>query len=135
MLFKRANITSAGMTLVSRANAGTGEISNLRVQSIATDANTTLTVADLAGGVVMFTGFSAGRNVTTPTAALIIAAAADMDIGDSFSFTVSIIPAFAGTLVAGTGVTLVGRTAIPASGSCYTVCTKTSDTTVTWTSL
>lgn len=135
MLFKRCDISAYGMELTGRANQGMGEVSNIRVQAIATDANLTLGISDIAGGAVMFTGFTAGRTVTTPTAALILAAAPDMDIGDSFSFTLSVIPAFAGTLAAGTGVTLAGRTAVPASGNVYVVVTKTSATTVTWTSL
>ena len=105
------------------------------MQAIATDANLTLGISDIAGGAVMFTGFTAGRIVTTPTAAQIAAAAPDMDIGDSFSFTISVVPAFAGTFAAGTGVTLAGRTAVPASGNVYVVVTKTGAAAFTWTAL
>lgn len=135
MLFKRPEITCYGQELTGRGGQGMGEISNIRVQSIATDANITLTVSDLAGGAVLFTGFTAGRNITTPTAAAILAAAPDMDIGDSFAFTLSVTPAFAGTYVANTGVALAGRTTLQASSSAYVIVTKTSATTVTWTAL
>ena len=135
MLFKRPHITAYGNELAQRAAAGSGEISNIAVRTIATDANTVLTVADMAGGAVLYTGFTAGHTITTPTAALILDSAPDMDIGDSFSLTLSVTPAFAGTYVAGTGVTLAGKPTLQAASSSYTVVTKTSATTVTWTSL
>lgn len=135
MLFKRPVITCNGQELNARGGAGMGEISNISVRTISADANTTLTVADMSGGAVLFTGFTAGRTITTPTAAQIIAAAPDMDIGDSFALTLSVSVAFAGTYAAGTGVTLAGRATLPASSSTYVVVTKTSSTTVTWTAL
>lgn len=135
MLFKRPHITAYGNELAQRAAAGSGEISNIAVRTITTDANTVLTVADMSGGAVLYTGFTAGHTITTPTAALILASAPDMDIGDSFSLTLSVTPAFAGTYVAGTGVTLAGKPTLQAASSSYTVVTKTSATTVTWTAL
>jgi len=135
MLFKRAQITSYGSELPQRAAMGAGEVSNLTVKTITADANATLTVADLAGGVVQFTGFTAGRTITVPTAALILASALDMDIGDSFSLTISVVPAFAGTYVTATGVTLAGRATTPAASSSYVVVTRTGAATVTWTVL
>lgn len=135
MLFKRPIITCNGQELNARGSAGMGEVSNISIRTISADANQVLTVADLSGGAVQFTGFTAGRTLTTPTAALILAAAPDMDIGDSFTVTLSVVPAFAGTYVAGAGVTLAGRATLPASSSAYVVVTKTSATTVTWTAL
>lgn len=135
MLFKRPTITSSGLELLARGGPGLGEVSNIAVSTIAADANAVLTVAQMSGGAVQFTGFTAGRNITTPTAALILAAAPDMDIGDAFAITLSTTTAFAGTFVAGTGVTLAGRTTLPASSSAYIVVTKTSATTVSWTAL
>ncbi len=135
MLFKRPRITSMGNEILQQAAAGAGIMDNISVTEIATDANQTLTVAQMSGGAILYTGFSAGRNLTTPTAALILAAATDMDIGDSFSFIVSIQDAFAGTWVAGTDVTLAGRATTPASSWSMVVVTKTSATTVRWTVL
>jgi hypothetical protein len=112
--------------------AGTGYLANPRVSIIATDANLTLTVDQIKGGAVQFSSFSAGRNVTTPTAALILASVPDMDIGDSFVLTVSCVAAFAATWVAGTGVTLAGRATTPASTNSIVVVTKTGAATVTW---
>lgn len=134
MGFLRTIVQSASR-LASPLRAGDGILANLRVESIATDANVVLTMAQLSGGAINYTGFSAGRTLTTPTAVLFLAAFPDMDIGDSFSFLVSIQDAFAGTWVAGTGVTLAGRATTPASSWSWVVVEKTSATTVTWTVL
>lgn len=133
-LFSRTLI-SAASSLARPSRAGDLLLGNPLITSIATDANAVLTVAQLAGGIIQFTGFTAGRTITTPTAALILAAAPDMDIGDSFMVLISCVAAFAGTYVAGTGVTLAGRATTPASSYSLVVVTKTSATTVTWTVL
>jgi hypothetical protein len=132
MLFKRVEMTSAGQGVPVRSGIGTGFFANVKPVVITTDANMTLTVDQLAGGAVQLTGLTAGRNITTPTAALILAAASDMDIGDSFTVAVSITTAYAGTWVAGTGVTLAGRATTPASSWSLVVVTKLSATTVEW---
>ena len=134
MLFKRVMATDqAGLPQVGRQ--GQGMLGNISVTEVTTDAAMTMTVAQMAGGCVYYSALSAGRVVTTPTAALILAAAPDMDIGDSFSFWVSIQDAFAITWGAGVGVTLLGRATTAASGSSLIVVTKLSATTVSWTVL
>jgi hypothetical protein len=130
-LFKRV-LTAPGTNIPEVSRAGLGFIGALQISSVATDAAVTMTVAQMAGGYVQYTGFTAGRAITTPTAALILAAAPDMDIGDSFSFVVSIVPAFAGTWTAGVGVTLSGRATTPASTWSIVTVTKTAAATVTW---
>ena len=131
MLFKRVLATnSAGLPQVSRQ--GLGMVSNISVTEKTTNADHTLTVAEMAGGCVYYSALSAGRAITTPTAALILGAAPDMDIGDSFSFMVSIQDAFALTWAAGTDVTLKGRATTAASSSSQIVVTKTSATKVDW---
>jgi hypothetical protein len=131
MLFKRVQLTSnAGLPEVSRQGAGL--FANIQITSKLTDANHTLTVAEMSGGMVYYSALSAGRTVTTPTAALILAACPDMDIGESFTFIVSIQDAFAITWAAGTGVTLDGRATTPASSFSLVTVTKTSNTAVTW---
>ena len=132
MLFKRVDHTSMYVPTLSRSGIGTGLFANIRPVAVATDANVTLTVDQMSGGMIQYTGFTAGRNLTTPTAALILAAATDMDVGDSFAFIVSVVPAFAGTWVAGTGVTLAGRATTPASTWSIVTVTKLSATTVEW---
>lgn len=118
-------------------NVRTGDtlISTLNLSSVATDSALTLTVPQVAGGVIQYTGFTAGRNLTTPTAADIIAAFPNLDIGESIELRVSITVAYAGTWVAGTGVTLAGRATVPASTMQLVLITKTSATTVTWTAV
>jgi hypothetical protein len=133
MLFKRSLITTGNNGGVpERLRAGGGLLANIQPSIVATNADMTMTVAQMAGGMVQYSSFSAGRAVTTPTAALILAAAPDMDIGDSFSFIVSAVAAFAATWVAGVGVTLAGRATTPASSWSIITVTKTAATTVTW---
>jgi len=131
-LFNRVLTAPGGqMPVVSRQGMGlVGAM--LDPLLVATDAAITLTVADIARGAIMYTGFSAGRVLTTPTAALILAAAPDMDIGDTFTFFVSIQDAFAGTWAAGVGVTLAGYATTVASGKSMIVVRKDSATAVTW---
>lgn len=131
MLFKRVMATNAaGLPQVSRQ--GLGLLANIDITSKTTDADHTITVAEMSGGMIYYSALSAGRGVTTPTAALILAACPDMDIGDSFSFFVSIQDAFAITWAAGVGVTLVGRATTPASSWSLITVTKLSATTVQW---
>jgi hypothetical protein len=131
MLFKRVKLTNnAGLPQISRL--GSGFLGNITPTAVATDAAVTMTVAQMAGGMVQYTGFTAGRAITTPTAALILAQCPDMDIGDSFSIIVSVVPAFAGTWTAGVGVTLSGRATTPASSWSIVTVTKTAAATVTW---
>jgi hypothetical protein len=131
MLFKRALLTSQN-SVPDPMRQGAGLLANIEPAIVATDAAVTMTVAQMAGGLVQYTGFTAGRTITTPTAALILAACPDMDIGDAFAFFVSITPAFAGTWAAGTGVTLLGRATTPASSWSLVVVRKLSATTVSW---
>ena len=135
MLFKRVQHTAMGQEMPGKSGNGTGLIANVKIASKTTDANHTVTVDEMAGGVIYYSALSAGRSVTTPTAALILAAATDMDIGDTFSIMVSIQDAFAITWVAGVGVTLLGRATTPASSFSWIVVEKLSSTTVSWTVL
>ena len=131
MLFNRVLLENAG-TLPAKMRAGDGFVGNPVITEKLTDANHTITVAEMSTGVLYYSALSAGRTVTTPTAAQILAAAVGMDVGDSFVFLVSIQDAFAITWAAGTGVTLRGRATAPASSSTWIVVTKTSATTVDW---
>jgi len=121
--------------LQRNARAGDNILSTRKLTTVAADANAVLDVATIAGGLVQYTGFTAGRTLTTDTAANILAANPWMDIGDSFEVAVSISTAFAGTLVAGTGVTLAGKATVAASGLATLLVTKTSATAVTVTVL
>jgi len=66
MLFKRVQYTAGGQELPGKSSVGTGMFGNVAITSKTTDANHTLTVAEMAGGVVYYSALSAGRNVTTP---------------------------------------------------------------------
>lgn len=100
--------------------------------AIAADAVDTITVAKIARRFIQYTGFTAGRNLTTDTAANILAAYPDLNVGESICIVVSIVTAFAGTYVAGAGVTLAGRATTPASSWSLIYITKLSATTVEW---
>lgn len=129
----RAVVQDGG--LIRNARVGDGLISHPAVTAIATDAADTVTVDKIAGGVIQYTGFSAGRNLTTDTAANIIAAFPNLDIGDTLELIVSITTAFAGTWVAGAGVTLAGRATVLANTQQTVIITKTGAATVGWRAL
>jgi hypothetical protein len=129
MGYKRNIIQDNG--LMRNARAGDGWIQCPELVTIAADTNDILTVTKMAAGSVQYTGFTAGRNLTTDTAANITAAFPEMDIGDILVFKVSIVPAFAGTWVAGTGVTLAGRATCPASTQQEVYLRKNSNTSYT----
>lgn len=85
--------------------AGDGLVANFGVYQGA-DAADTLTVADIAGGYVL-ASVTGARTYTLDTAANIAAAFDTMDIGDSFSFVVTVSKATnAVTVAVGTGITL-----------------------------
>ena len=132
MTFKRLSLSDGGLTRNMRAG---DNWDNPVISAVAADANAVVTTAQIAGGVIMFTGFTAGRTITTDTAANILANFPEMDIGDSYGFTISCIAAFAGTFAAGTGVTLVGRATCPASSAVTIYITRTGAATVNWTVL
>jgi hypothetical protein len=132
MGFKRVMVQDGGLTRVARNG---DNIINPAITTVTADANDTVSVAKIAGAVIQYTGFTAGRTLTTDTAANILAAFPELDIGDSVSMLISCVAAFAGTYAAGTGVTLAGRATTPASSYSKIFITKTSATTVTWTVL
>jgi len=116
--------------LMRAGRAGDNRLELVIPQIIATDANDSLLVAKIAAGLIAYTGFTAGRNITVDTAANIIAAFPNMDIGDSISVQIGISTAFTGTLVTAAGITLKGKAAVPASGAATLFFTKTAATTM-----
>ena len=99
--------------------------------TITADTNRTLTVADICLGVLNFTGFTAARTLTTDTAANILAAFPQLNIGETVAMQIGITVAFAGTMAAGAGVTLAGKAAVPASGAAMLYFIRTGAATVT----
>lgn len=94
-----------------------------------TDAAATLTAAQLIGGLFTITP-TAGRALTTDTAVAILAAMPPHVDGSYFEFTVVCLAAFAATITAGVGVTLVGDMA-PNNESATFIVYRTAATTVT----
>jgi len=127
-MFVRACIKEKGLERLMRN--GDGILANPRITSYATDAAKTVTVTEIAGGVLQVTGLTAGRNLTADTAANYLAAFPQLDIGESIECVVGVSVAFALTLVTAAGVTLKGRATVPANTTCRIFITKTSATTV-----
>lgn len=75
----------------------------------------TLTAAAMANGLIARSGPTAAYNDTTDTATAILATMTSPRIGDGFEFTIQNGVAYAGTMVAGSGITLAGVTANAAS--------------------
>lgn len=131
MGYKRVIVQDGG-SVPSKMGAASGLLANIQPVEVTADAAATITVAQISAGAVFFTGFSAGRNLTVPTAAVLAAAFGDMDVGDSITMLVSIQDAFAGTWVAATGVTLRGRATTPASSWSAVVIVRTGAATFDW---
>ena len=103
-----------------------GLYTHLPKTALATVGAGTLTAAMLISGLIMRTGPTGAYNETTPTAAQIVAAMDNPQIGDSFDFTHVNGVAYTATLVAGTDVTLAGVTANAASKVRRYRCTVTA---------
>lgn len=115
--------------LERQARIGDGFFGNPLVTTNATAGNQTMTVPAVLGGVAQFTGAAGAVNYTTPTAAALIAAMPDMDIGDSFIFAVSNTAAQTATIVGGTDVTVSGNSTVNA-GVRFVLLVKTAATTM-----
>lgn len=79
-----------------------------------TSDDPTLTVAQMVNGIVNVSGQTTAQDVTTPTAAAIVAAIPNCQVGSCFEFTLQNANTSSGavTIVAGSGVTLTGTTAV-----------------------
>jgi len=126
-MFKRACVYDKGLERAGRP--GDGFYANPIVDTVATAGNLTIALAAILGGVAMFTGAAGAVAYTTPTAAELIAAMPEMDIGDSYTFVISNTAAQAATVTGGTDVTVSGIPVVNAR-SAICVLTKTSGTTM-----
>lgn len=87
-MFGRALVRNEGM--VRSANPGTPMLANFEMKMYAAETDETITIPELSGGhILQGTTLTSDVVYTLPTAALIAAAAPDMNIGDSFSFVVT----------------------------------------------
>lgn len=126
----RQAVRSGG--LVTDRRAGDAVVSGRQPVVVTADANYTMTPSDVAAGFLQFTGFTAGRNITLPSATQLNDAFPEVGIGEAVELLVSITTAFAGTLVAGAGITIAPRTVINSNTSTTMLLIKTGAT--AWTS-
>lgn len=133
MGFKRVSTSDAGFP-AQPLRCGDGLISNFKIKAFAAEADATLTVAEVSGGLI-FQGTTLTSDVvyTLPTAALILAAFTNMDVGDCYSFVVtnSQAGAFDVVIAVGTGITKVGTNntlSVPPQSSRIFTLEKTSAT-------
>lgn len=129
-MFKRALVHS-GADLPQAAQAGEGYLANPRAASMSADAASTISIADLSGGLILRSGATAARIDTSPTGTLLDGAYPNMDEGDSLIFKVSVQVAFAITMAGGVGVTASGNLVIAANTYKEFVLTKTGTATYT----
>lgn len=133
MGFNRAMVSADGR-MPQPLRAGDGFIANVAPKNYNTETDETITTAELSGGVVL-QGLTLTSDVTytLPTAALIIAEWAEMDVGDAFSFYVgnNQAAAFDVVIAVGAGITAIGTnnnlTVGPQAGKMFTL-VKTSAT-------
>jgi len=91
-------------------------------------AAATLTAAELATGIITYTG--AAVALTVPTGAALDAAFSSMKVDSSFDFSIiNTDAADAATVTANTGCTLVGVAAVAGVSSCTWRVRKTADAT------
>jgi len=127
-MFTRAEVYEKGMC--RKARAGDGFLDKPLITTVTTAGNLTIGLSAILGGVARFTGAAGAVTYTTPTAADLIAAMPDMDIGDSYVFKIVNTAAQAATIAGGTGVTAVaGNLVVNATGKDFAL-VKTSATTM-----
>lgn len=112
-MFVRPMVYEKGIARVARVGDGTGMHLARTVNSAA--GAQTISVPQILGGLAVFTGAAGGVAYTTDTAANILAAMPDMDIGDTFSFILSNTAAQVATIGGGAGVTASGNLTVNAN--------------------
>lgn len=103
-----------------------------RIPTATTDADSTLTAESVVTNTVVTLASTAGRSKTTPTAVNIIALLTGYQTGTNFEFTIVQTGAFTSTLIAGVGVTIVGKDTIGSTASATWLVVVTSPTTVSF---
>lgn len=103
--------------------------------TISTVGAGTLTAAGITGGLITRSGSTAAYTDTTATAAQIIAAMPNANVGDAFEFSIKNTVAFAETLAAASGVTLSGLSVVPPLSVGRFLCVVTAASTVTITGI
>lgn len=102
-MFKRHMVREGGM--IRPSAAGDGLAANFNVALIESNANLTLTVPQVLGGLILAAlTLTANRTYTLPTAVALAAAMPDMNTGDAYSFVVTNGQAAANDIIIGAGV-------------------------------
>lgn len=122
--FAASTITAAS-TVASTA----GDI-NLKAAVALADAGATLTATQLANSGLFTITPTVARALTTDTAVNIVAALGGYQVGSHFDFTVINLAAFAVTLTAGVGVTLVGSAVANNTSATWKCCVASATTVV-----
>ena len=127
MSFVRHLVRDGAMT--REVTPGDASPCNYVVSTNSVDADSTISVQDLMGGLYVRDSITANRTDTLPTAAEILAALDGMNVGDTFSAVV--LNADAGstlTVGANTGLTLVADVTVNAFNNSELVFLLTDDT-------
>lgn len=138
MSFSRVLLAKSGV-IPAPSRAGDGFVAAVAPYVYVAEVDATITVDQLNGGsIVQGTTLTSDCVYTLPTAALMLAAWPEMDIGDTFSFMVTNaqVGAFKVIIAVGTGITAVGANntlSVPAERSRLFTLTKTSSTAMTLT--
>lgn len=127
-MFVRPEVYEKGMS--RQARIGDGFIANPRVVLNSAAGAQTISLDQILGGIARFTGAAGAVTYTTETAANILAAMPDMDIGDTYVFVISNTAAQAATIAGGTGVTAVAGNLVVNATSKMFVLEKTAATTM-----
>lgn len=126
-MFSRACIIKGGIE--QEARVGDGFLANPRYVLNSAAGAQTISLNQILGGIAAFSGAAGAVTYTTDTAANILAAMPDMDIGDTYVFMISNTAAQVATIDGGVGVTASGNLTVNATSKMF-VLEKTAATTM-----
>ena len=133
MGFGRVHFTEEGKQ-GQPSRAGVGWVANCNVKAYAAETDETVTIAELAGGIIhQGTTLTSDVVYTLPTSVIIEAEWPEMDVGDAFHFMVtnSQAGAFDVVMAVGVGMTAIGANntlSVPPQSSRVFTIEKTSAT-------
>lgn len=128
-MFVRPQVYENG--LPRKARAGDGLLTAAKVTTQTTDSNQVISLSAILGGVYVRSGTNTSRTDTTDTAANLIAAMPNMDVGDTYMFIVGNTTASTLVVAGGASVTASGNLSVLTLTSKMFILTKTSATTMT----
>lgn len=126
-MFSRACLYKGGIE--QEARVGDGFLANPRYVLNSAAGAQTISLNQILGGIAAFSGAAGAVTYTTDTAANILAAMPDMDIGDTYVFMISNTAAQVATIDGGVGVTASGNLTVNATSKMF-VLEKTAATTM-----